>query len=90
MILGSLRNDYDHDGNENGKKAGGLDKQNNNVALDSLQGDLTSFLASGASLLSREAAKRATKSREVLRILNRTKDFFESASRFYAHFSAIV
>ena len=29
--LGSLRNDYD-DGNENGKKAIGLDKQNNNFA----------------------------------------------------------
>jgi len=33
--------------------------------LDLLQVDLTSFLASGASLLGREAAKRATKSREV-------------------------
>ena len=29
--IGSLRND-DHDGNENGKKAIGLDKQNNNFA----------------------------------------------------------
>ena len=29
--LGSLRNDYD-DGNENGKKAIGLDKQNSNFA----------------------------------------------------------
>ena len=38
LILGSLRND---DGNENGKKAGVLDKQNNNVALDLLQVDLT-------------------------------------------------
>ena len=31
LVLGSLRNDYD-DGNENGKKAIGLDKQNNNFA----------------------------------------------------------
>ena len=30
--LGSLRNDDDDDGNENGKKAIGLDKQNNNFA----------------------------------------------------------
>ena len=35
-----------------------------------LQVDLTSFLASGASSLGREAVNRATK--------NRTKDFFES------------
>ena len=32
LVLGSLRNDYD-DGNENGKKAIGLDKQNNNFAI---------------------------------------------------------
>ena len=38
-----------------------------------LQVDLRSFLASGASFLDSEAAKRATK----LRILNRTKDFSE-------------
>ena len=31
LVSGSLRNDYD-DGNENGKKAIGLDKQNNNFA----------------------------------------------------------
>ena len=31
LVLGSLRNDYD-DGNENGKKAIGIDKQNNNFA----------------------------------------------------------
>ena len=31
LVLGSLRND-DEDGNENGKKAIGLDKQNNNFA----------------------------------------------------------
>ena len=31
LVLGSLRNDYD-DGNENGKKATGLDKQKNNFA----------------------------------------------------------
>ena len=31
LTLGSLRND-DADGNENGKKAMGLDKQNNNFA----------------------------------------------------------
>ena len=31
LVLESLRNDYD-DGNENGKKATGLDKQNNNFA----------------------------------------------------------
>ena len=31
------------------------------VSLDLLQVDLTSFLASGASFLGREAAKRATK-----------------------------
>ena len=31
LVLGSLRKDYD-DGNENGKKAIGLDKQNNNFA----------------------------------------------------------
>ena len=30
--LGSLRNDDDDEGNENGKKATGLDKQNNNFA----------------------------------------------------------
>ena len=42
--------------------------------LDLLQVNLTSFLASGAGFLGREAAKRATK----LGILNRTKDFFES------------
>ena len=35
LILGSLRND-DDDGNESGKKAIGLDKQNNNVQLDLL------------------------------------------------------
>ena len=29
--IGSVRND-DHDSNENGKKAAGLDKQNNNFA----------------------------------------------------------
>ena len=33
--------------------------------VDLLQVDLTSFFASGASFLGREAAKRATKSREV-------------------------
>ena len=31
LVLESLRNDYE-DGNENGKKATGLDKQNNNFA----------------------------------------------------------
>ena len=31
LVLGSLRND-DDDGNENGKKAIGIDKQNNNFA----------------------------------------------------------
>ena len=31
LVLGSLRNE-DDDGNENGKKAIGLDKQNNNFA----------------------------------------------------------
>ena len=31
LVLGSLRND-DEDGNENGKKSIGLDKQNNNFA----------------------------------------------------------
>ena len=77
LTLGSLRNN-DDDGNENGKKAVGLDKQNNNVALDLLQVDLKSILASGASHLGREAAKRATKSREFPRILHRTKDFLES------------
>ena len=41
------------------------------------QVDLTSFLASGASFLGREAAERATKLREVA-FVNRTKDFFES------------
>lgn len=41
--------------------------------LDLLQVDLTSFIASGAGFLGREAAKRATK----LRMLNRTKDFSE-------------
>ena len=35
------------------------------IYVDLLQVDLTSFLASGASFLGREAAKRATKSREV-------------------------
>ena len=83
LILGSLRHD-DHD-NENGKKAIGLHKQNNNVALDLLPVDLTSFLASGAILLGREAAKRGTKSREVPRILNRTKDFFESLALHVHH-----
>ena len=82
LILGSLRND---DGNENGKKAVGLDKQNNNVALDLLQVDLTSFLASGASLVGREAAKRATKSREVPRTLHRRKDFLESLTLHVHH-----
>ena len=84
LILGSLRND-DDDGNENSKKAVGLDKPNNNVALDLLQVDLTSFLASGASLAGREAAKRATKSREVPRTLHRTKDFFESLTLHVHH-----
>ena len=41
------------------------------------QVDLTSFLASEASFLGREAAERATKLREVA-FVNRTKDFFES------------
>ena len=32
VIIGSLRNDDDDDGNESGKKAIGLDKQNNDFA----------------------------------------------------------
>ena len=43
------------------------------------ESSFTSFLASGASFLGREAAKRATNSRQVPRHKkNRTKDFFES------------
>ena len=57
--------------------------------LDLLQVDLTSFLASGASFLGREPSKRATKSREVRRILNRTKDFFERL-RDGSNFAKIV
>ena len=45
----------------------------------SAESSVTSSLASGASFLGREAAKRATNSRQVPRHKkNRTKDFFES------------
>ena len=37
----------------------------------------SSFFASGTTFLAREAAKRATKSREVLRRIIQTMDFFE-------------
>ena len=37
----------------------------------------SSFFASGTSFLAREAARRATKSREVLRRIIQTMDFFE-------------
>ena len=84
LILGSLRND-DDDGNENGKKAVGLDKQNNNVALDLLQVDLKSILASGAS---DEVARVSAHITSDEGLFGKSNVAF--ASCLFAHFSAVV
>ena len=53
------------------------DKASEKIIETSAKSRFTSFLASGASFLGREAAKQATNSRQVPRkSKNRTKDFF--------------
>ena len=53
------------------------DKATEKIIETSAKSRFTSFLASGASFLGREAAKQATNSRQVPRkSKNRTKDFF--------------
>ena len=69
--MGSLSND-DGDGNENGKKAKGLDKENNNFARASRF--FVYFLAVVARL--RHATVSVSESAWRVEYVNATQDFF--------------